>query len=217
MIKYVFWDFNGTILDDRILCWELLNELLKMENKKEISYEKYLDVFGFPIKEYYKKAGIEFKHQTFEEMGDYFIRKYQPLSLEQSLYEGVEKTLKTLKEMGVSNICLSASQTDNLKEQLRHFKIDKYFTEILGTDNVLAVGKRDVAKSYILENKIENSECLLVGDTDADYNLAKSLGFVPVLFLNGHQSKNKLEKLDTTTINKIEEIIKIVEGKEARK
>ena len=79
-------------------------------------------------------------------MGDYFIRKYQPLSLEQSLYEGVEKTLKTLKEMGVSNICLSASQTDNLKEQLRHFKIDKYFTEILGTDNVLAVGKRDVRR-----------------------------------------------------------------------
>ena len=29
-----------------------------MENKEEISYEKYLDVFGFPIKEYYKKQGL---------------------------------------------------------------------------------------------------------------------------------------------------------------
>lgn len=94
MIKYVFWDFNGTILDDRILCWELLNELLKMENKEEISYEKYLDVFGFPIKEYYKKAGIEFKHQTFEEMGDYFIRKYQPLSSNNRSMKVLKRRLK---------------------------------------------------------------------------------------------------------------------------
>ena len=61
MIKYIFWDFNGTILDDRKLCWQLLNKLLKEEGQKEITYGRYFEVFGFPIKEYYKKAGLTFK------------------------------------------------------------------------------------------------------------------------------------------------------------
>ena len=33
MIKYVIWDFNGTILDDKELSLNLLNEILKTREK----------------------------------------------------------------------------------------------------------------------------------------------------------------------------------------
>lgn len=211
MIKYIFWDFNGTILDDRILCWKLLNELLKSENKAPISYEDYFEVFGFPIEEYYKKAGIEFKYQTFKKMSDWFILNYQPLSLKESLYEGVEETLKSLKEMKIKNICLSASEEKNLIEQLKHYQIDSYFVEILGTDNILALGKKEKAKRFIEKENINPSECLLIGDTDADYELAKKLNVLPVLFTNGHQSKKKLNSLGAITIDKIKDLLKIIE------
>ena len=107
MIKYVFWDFNGTILDDRKICHDLLNELLAFEGSEPVSFKRYLEVFGFPVKDYYIKAGITFKNKTFEEMSDWFIDVYQPLSLEQNLYEGVEETLKELKKKNIENICLS--------------------------------------------------------------------------------------------------------------
>lgn len=216
MIKYIFWDFNGTILDDRILCWNLLNELLVSENEEEVTYLKYLDVFGFPIKEYYQKAGIQFKYRTFKEMSDWFINKYQPLSLKQSLYPGVEKTLIKAKELGIENICLSASLEDNLKEQLTHFKIDKHFKDILGTNNVLAIGKKDVAEKYIKDNNINVSECLLIGDTSADYELAKGLNITPILFTGGHQSKERLNSLDALIIDNIEDLIIVIEGKEEK-
>lgn len=211
MIKYIFWDFNGTILDDRKLCWQLLNELLKEEGQKEITYSRYFEVFGFPIKEYYKKAGLTFKEKTYEEMADWFIAVYQPLSLKESLYEGVEETLQVLNNKGINNICLSASLEDNLKEQLNHFKISHYFKDILGTNNVLATGKKSVAKNYVEKNKINPKDCLLIGDTIADDQLAKSLGFKSILFTNGHQTKERLSKTGSLTIDKIDKIIKIIE------
>lgn len=212
MIKHIFWDFNGTILDDRDLCLKLLNKLLKTEKKPPISYEKYLDIFGFPIKDYYKKAGIEFKYQTFKEMSEWFISVYQPLSLKLSLYDGVIDSLKTIKEMNLNNICLSASNKNNLLEQLKHYKIDGYFKDILGTDNVLALGKLEVAEKYIEEKGIKKENSLLIGDTDADYELAKSLGFKCVLFTKGHQSKNRLALIDVLTIDNIKDLIKIIKG-----
>lgn len=211
MIKFIFWDFNGTIIDDRKICWELLNELLKEEGKTEITYDRYFEVFGFPIKEYYKKSGLTFTVKSYEEMADWFIETYQPLSLSQSLYPGVKETLHTLNNKGVINICLSASFEENLKEQLNHFKIAHYFYDILGTNNVLALGKKDVAEKYLEINEINPENCLLIGDTIADYELATSLGLKSVLFTEGHQSKERLLKTGSKTIDKIEEIIKIIE------
>ena len=219
MIKYVIWDFNGTILDDRNLCHELLNELLKSEGSDLITYQKYLEVFGFPIKDYYMKAGIKFKNRSFKEMSEWFIENYQPLSLNLSLYEGVIETLKRLKEMNIKNICLSASKKDNLKEQLEHYKIIEYFDAVLGTNNIAALGKKEVGRIYLNENKIKGEECLLIGDTLADYFLAKELKIMPVIFTNGHQSKKRLSSLDAVSINNIEDLINTVkkEGKKDEK
>ncbi len=216
MIKYVFWDFNGTILDDRKLCYNLLNELLISEDKEPIEYEDYFEVFGFPVKDYYKKAGITFKYRSYEKMADWFILKYQPLSMEQSLYEGVEETLKSLKEQGIKNVCLSASFEDNLIEQLKHFKIDHYFEAILGTSNVLALGKVDVAKKYILDNNIKSEEVLLIGDTLHDYEISKEFNFLPVLFTKGHQSQRRLQLTKSLLINEIKEVINIIEKRNER-
>ena len=47
-IKYVIWDFNGTILDDLDLCVSILNSMLMKQNKPLISKNEYLDIFGFP-------------------------------------------------------------------------------------------------------------------------------------------------------------------------
>ena len=60
MIKHVFFDFNGTIIDDLKLCYDLLNEFLEEQGKEKVTLERYKDIFRFPIKEYYRLAGIDF-------------------------------------------------------------------------------------------------------------------------------------------------------------
>jgi phosphoglycolate phosphatase len=34
-MKYIFWDFNGTILDDAKLCYEILNEMSLKKNDQQ--------------------------------------------------------------------------------------------------------------------------------------------------------------------------------------
>lgn len=210
MIKYVIWDFNGTILDDRDLSLDLLNELLIKEDKEPINMEQYLEVFGFPIVDYYKKAGITFKYETFEEMAIWFIEVYQPASLKLKLIQNVEKTLIELNNKGIKNICLSASETNNLTEQLNHYNISKHFKKILGTTNIHALGKRDVGLNYLKENNIDPKTCLLIGDTIEDYKVAKHLGVKPVLFSGGHQSKKRLKKATDLIIDDVNDILKLI-------
>ena len=64
-MKYdcIFYDFNGTLLDDTDICVEILNKMLDKRGYKHITKEKYRDIFSFPIKEYYEKAGFDFSNE----------------------------------------------------------------------------------------------------------------------------------------------------------
>ena len=54
----VLWDWNGTIVDDAWLFVDILNLLLKKNNKPLVTIKKYKDNFCFPIDQYYKKIGL---------------------------------------------------------------------------------------------------------------------------------------------------------------
>lgn len=216
MIKYVFWDFNGTILDDRQLSLDLLNEILKKQNKKNLIMDEYLEVFGFPIKDYYMRSGVTFENESFEEMAEWFIKEYQPKSLKLSIHKDVEETLIILQKMGIKNIVLSASQQDNLEEQIEHFGLTKYFYKILGIDNIHALGKEEVGRAYIKKEGISPKECLYVGDTTYDFELSHRLGIMPLLFTGGHQSKEKLLTKRAIVIDDMYDIIDYI-NKERRR
>lgn len=210
MIKYVIWDFNGTILDDRELTLKLLNELLEKQNKPPLNLNEYLEVFGFPIKDYYLKAGLDFKNESFSQMADWFIEVFQPASLKLELVENVEKTLKSLVKLNIKNICLSASEQNNLLEQLKHYNIDHYFTAILGTSDVYVASKKDVGLNYLKENNINPNNCLLIGDTTEDYLVGQYLKVKTVLYSKGHQSKTRLIKSTNLIINNIYDILALI-------
>ena len=46
MIRYIFFDFNGTILDDVALCLKLLNQMLRRQHKKELTLEECVCISG---------------------------------------------------------------------------------------------------------------------------------------------------------------------------
>ena len=48
-MKYIFWDFNGTVLDDAHLCYEILNEMLIEEERPIVTFEEYLMIFDYEI------------------------------------------------------------------------------------------------------------------------------------------------------------------------
>lgn len=192
-MKYIFWDFNGTILDDAHLCFDILNEMLKEEKRPSVTFEEYLMIFTFPVEDYYAKV-YDFSQTSFKILAHRFIERYQPRSLDLSLHQGAIETIKHFEKEGKTNILLSASEENNLLEQLKHFKIDHLFTHILGTSNVYAKSKVEVAKQFIKEHNINPKEGIMIGDTLHDVEVAKTLGLDIILFTKGHQHPNRLRK-----------------------
>ena len=103
MQKHIFFDFNGTIINDVDLCLDLLNQILNKQNKKMLSMEEYKNVFTFPIRDYYIAAGVDFNIESYESLAKWFIKVYQPLSMECGLFEGIVDTFKYLKDKSSSS------------------------------------------------------------------------------------------------------------------
>ena len=212
-MKTIVFDFNGTIIDDLDLCLNILNDMLTKEGKKTVSKRKYKEIFRFPIVDYYKLAGFDFKRKSFEELSVDFIEAYQKPSLNCKLQKGFLKTLKMFKGKGYNLVVLSASQRDNLIEQLEHFKIDKYFDAILGIDNIYAKSKIEIGKKYFLDNKIDTKNTYMIGDTTHDYEVSKALNINSILISKGHESKRRLSLNDAYVCDSFKEAYEYIESR----
>ena len=194
-IENIIFDFNGTIIDDVDCCLLLLNKLLDTRNHPPINKKRYKDIFRFPIIEYYKLAGFNFKNNqdNYQELAQMFQDEYHKCCNNCSLYPHLEESLKRYfptKRL----IVLSATVTAELKKQLAHYGIDKYFQDILGIDSIYVEGKIDVAKQFMSNSKIDPQQTVVIGDTDHDYEVAKAIECHSILFSQGHQSRKTLEK-----------------------
>lgn len=210
-MKYLFLDFNGTILDDVDLCLDLLNEILNKQHHEPISKEKYRHIFTFPIIDYYRAAGVDFTKDSYEDLAIWFVKKYQPLSYKQKLYPDLIDTLKELNEMDYRVIVLSASEKNNLIDQLKMFNIYDYFYDVIGLDNIHAASKIKLGIDYIIKNRINSNDCIMLGDTLHDAECANAMDIRCVLFGLGHQDIDVLKTAGLPIITSYKDLKKILE------
>lgn len=90
---------------------------------------------------------------------------------------------------------LSASQQEDLLKQVHLLGIEDYFEEIMGIQNNLAHSKVQRALDWMAQTKVNPEDCLYIGDTDHDAEVAMHMGIQEiVLIAQGHQSYEKLKK-----------------------
>ena len=63
-IKYIIWDWNGTLIDDAWLFVEIMNEELKERMLPQINIQDYRQHFTFPVKKYYERLGFDFQKEN---------------------------------------------------------------------------------------------------------------------------------------------------------
>ena len=74
--QHIIWDWNGTLLNDGWLFVDVMNSILLNRKMKTITLEKYRQIFGFPVKEYYINLGFDLEKEPFEICGLEFINEY---------------------------------------------------------------------------------------------------------------------------------------------
>ena len=160
--NYIIWDFNGTLLNDVGICVDCLNTLLKSHGMSEKTEEEYKKIFTFPIKEYYRRAGFDFDVTDYDTLAHEWTDYYRSRA-DLELFDGAEKTLKTLANRGLKQIIISASEKNTLFEQTKVLGIDGYFSEMLGLDNIHARSKEATAKDW--RKRHPKAKAIFIGDT----------------------------------------------------
>lgn len=211
-MQHIIWDWNGTLLDDIDVSMDALNYVLAKEHLPLVNdKEEYRRYFQFPVIEYYKKVGFDFQKTPFSVLAKDYMSYYQPRSLHCELHRGVRKTLDSMREKGLSQYLLSASDLNFLREQIAVYDIEPYFKNICGLDNIHAHSKAELAKSFVTEAGFDRDRVVFVGDSVHDSEVAKHAGCHCILVANGHEHKDKLNATGFPVVDCIQQVIDVID------
>jgi phosphoglycolate phosphatase len=170
-----------------------MNIVLARRNMAELTEDRYLQLFTFPVIEYYRRLGFDFDKEPFSVSGSEFINEYNARAFEPQLHDGIIDLIAELNENGVSHSILSASSQKILNKLAKHHNIDHYFIAVLGQDNHYAYGKIETGKMWINKLGIAPKNTLFIGDTEHDLEVANAIGSHCALLSWGHSSTERLE------------------------
>ncbi len=191
-VSAVIWDWNGTLLNDVKVSLLSVNQEMAARNLPKITEDYYRSHFDFPVKDFYKKLGINFSKDNFDEMSFRFLETYFRNLTQATLHEGVTETLSFLKEKGIRQYVLSAMEQKRLEKMLAGYGIDHFFDRIRGLEDIYAEGKLEAGKMLVTAEKINPATTWMVGDTLHDLEVARTLGLQCILFAGGHQTPQRL-------------------------
>lgn len=208
-VKTIIWDWNGTLLNDVHICLNIVNGLLQDRDISPLTEERYKEIFNFPVKTYYEKAGFDFSKEEFKIPADQFIEEYnRKINHTSSLHEGVSELLDSFKYDGYQQLIISAMEQRSLLESVKHHQIAHHFIEISGIDNHYAASKVDNAKRLFEKLSLNAHECCLIGDTIHDFEVAKELDCECILIADGHQNAKRLATTGQRVLNHLTELPK---------
>lgn len=205
--KHCIWDWNGTLFDDVNLCLDLINELLKEYQLGSITLEHYREVFGFPVKEYYRRVGFDFSRVPFETVAIQFIDAYNSRRYEAGLFTGTHSILSQLMTHNLSHSVLSAYRHAELEATIQRLGIADCFGYISGISDQFAAGKVDNGKALIEKIPYTREEVVLIGDTDHDFEVAQAIGIDCILVAHGHHSRGRLALCRVPVVENLHDLV----------
>ncbi len=211
--KYILFDLDGTLTDPfegitNSVAYSLESYGIEVADRKELScfigpplYESFEKYYGFS-----KKKAV----QAVEKYREYFAVTG---IFENEVYGGVSELLKELNHKGLKLVLATSKPEVYAKRILRHFNLEGYFAEIVGS---LLSGERvkkgDVIREALLRlNNPEKSQCVMIGDRSHDIFGAKENNLKSIGVLYGYGDVKELTDANADFIVKnIEELKEIL-------
>ena len=106
---HVFWDWNGTIIDDLEINFSVINTLLRNRKRDIVSLSQYRQAFTFPIKEFYGRVGLPINGEEYENLVSDCWALYKNKAKDIPLMIGALDVLNMLGKNQIKQYVLSAS------------------------------------------------------------------------------------------------------------
>ncbi|MEO2174532.1 MAG: HAD family hydrolase [bacterium] len=202
----VIWDWNGTLLDDVHLALRIANDIFAENGVARITREHYTRIFDFPVKEYYERAGLFLSDSQYEEISERFCDEFEADLATVRLFPSVQAVLSAVGQSGLQQYILSGTEHPRLARMLDSFEISGHFDGFKGMSDGLAHGKITAACELLNEFELEAAGTVVVGDTSHDHGVAQAMGLDCLLLATGHQSFERLSKLDCPVFHSLAEL-----------
>lgn len=206
---YIFWDWNGTLIDDVEISIQSVNISLAKRNLPLMTLERYDRTFSFPVIDYYKGLGFDFNKEPYDKLAIEYMDNYMSLLPYSNLKQNAQSVLKRFFKLKVPQFILSASEKSLLLSELKKHSISEYFTDVIALDNIYAKGKIELAKEWFARNPLEGKK-VLIGDMPHDFEVASALDMDCALICGGHSTREKLEKLGAPVFSDIKEVFNYI-------
>jgi phosphoglycolate phosphatase len=190
--EHIIWDWNGTLLDDVEHVVKVMNSLLEEHQLPLINSQKYREIFGFPVLNYYVELGFDFTKVSFEDLCHKFVDRFMRGLHDLQLLGNMPPVLQHLHTNNFMQSVLSATDQENLDLMMKHFELTQIFKHVYGVDNKLASSKIQRGRELIKISGIALEKTLIIGDTLHDLEVANELGIDALLLSHGHQSAERL-------------------------
>lgn len=207
--KHIFWDFNGTIIDDVHNALACVNDMLTRKGMKTITLKEYYDYVETPIVNFYYRI-LPPEEVVFSEISKEYHEDYARHLEETTLAVGAKELLKELKEKGIHQYIITSNFIGETLDLTKKFGIHHLFDEILGADNTLAESKIERAKAFFDLKQIDRNEAIFIGDTLHDLETANALGIDCILVAYGHQGKKLLWEHNAFVVENLEDVKAII-------
>lgn len=204
MKKYIIWDWNGTIIDDVGIALDAVNDMLREQDRPEITLEEYRKAMDTPILRFYEQF-FDMDVTDFDWIAERFQSYYETHKDQLRLHEGVEELLESCRQRGCHQVILSSSATRIIQFYAVLFGVADYFEAVLGADDLLASGKIERAVEYFEQNKIPKEETVMIGDSVHDFEVSQTLGIDCILMSGGHQDLKSLQECGCPVITSFQD------------
>ncbi len=208
--QHILWDWNGTLLDDVWLCVDIINKLLAKRDRPCITYKQYREIFDFPVKGYYQRAGFDFSTESFESVCTEYCDEYAGRVGECDLQDNTLNALKCCADSNISQSILSTTEQGRLEQMTNIFGVSHFFDRIMGQNDYYATGKIERGKELLSKLNLDRDKVLLIGDTTHDVQVARTMGVDCILVSVGHHPRAKLERTGIQVFQSLSEIVTLL-------
>ncbi len=206
---YIFWDFNGTIIDDVNNALGCVNDLLFRKGRKPITLEEYYNYVETPIVGFYRHI-LPPEELDFNEISRDYHTDYARRMNETQLAEGAFDLMQLLQKSGAHQYIITSNQIGETTELCEKFNIVQFIDKISGADDSSCSSKTQRAEELFRSLDISPNDAILIGDTLHDLETANALGIDCVLVGFGHQGTRLLEEHNAYTVSSLEEVKNII-------
>lgn len=195
MLKYIFFDLDGTLTDPGI---GITNSVMYALNKFGIDVADRTSLYNFigPPLLYSFQTFYGFSEADSAKAVQYYRDYFRVTGLyENEVYAGIPELLTELKSRGYKLVLATSKPEEFAVEILKHFNLYDYFDFAAGaTMDSTRSKKADVIRYALQGSGVQDlSTAIMVGDREHDILGAKETGLASIGVLYGYGNRAEFE------------------------